>query len=99
MISKSTAHAMPARTVAINHYKIEVILEAMKGVKEMEQDIKGFIAMQNDPECTVKPAQWQIDTLQAACLEAWRMTMGQVRSLSQEELRVLGTHTGAFGRV
>jgi len=90
---------MPARTVAINHYKIEVILEAMKGVKEMEQDIKGFIAMQNDPECTVKPAQWQIDTLQAACLEAWRMTMGQVRSLSQEELRVLGTHTGAFGRV
>jgi hypothetical protein len=90
---------MPARTVAINHYKIEVILEAMKGVEELEQDIQGFIAMQNDPECTDKPAQWQIDMLHAVCEEAKNMTMGHVRSLSQEELRVLGTHTGAFERV
>ena len=90
---------MPARTVAINHYKIDVIAEAIQGIAQMEEEIEALESMQNSPDETQRPGQAYIDIQILVMKAAIDMVDNQVRSLSQEELRVLGTHTGAFERV
>jgi hypothetical protein len=74
----------------IDHFKIDLILLAMKGIKQMEQDINGLEAKQNNH------GQKHIDAMHAMLEGAKDNVMCDIRSLNAQELVVLGTHTGAF---
>jgi hypothetical protein len=82
---------MPARTVAINMYKIDVIVETIQGIAEMEDQIKALEIMQNSTDETRRPGEAWIHFQKLVINATKDMCDNQLRSLNQDELRVLGT--------
>ena len=74
-------------------YKIDTILEAMAGIRTMEDEIAFLEVMQNSPTPTDRPVPGHIDMLDAVCNEAKNTCMNLIRGLSQDEQRLLGTRT------
>lgn len=87
---------MPARNVAINTYKIDVIVETIQGIAEMEDEIKALEIMQNSTDETQRPGEAWIHFQKLVMNFAKDMCDNHVRSLNQEEMRVLGIRIGAF---
>ena len=87
---------MPARNVAINTYKIDVIVETIQGIAEMEDEIKALEIMQNSTDETQRPGEAWIHFQTLVMNAARDVCDNQLRSLNQEEMRVLGIRIGAF---
>ena len=87
---------MPARNVAINTYKIDVIVETIQGIAEMEDEIKALEIMQNSTDETQRPGEAWIHFQKLVMNFAKDMCDNQVRSLNQEEKRVLLMRIEAF---
>jgi hypothetical protein len=85
--------ANSTNATAATAYKIAVIVEAMAAIKTMEDEIAELETMQDSIDATARPAQAGIDVLDTIMNGAKDMLMGHIRSLSQDELRELGTHT------
>ena len=73
--------------------KIEYIVKAIAGITQMEAEVDLLETLQKSAEETDRPGQDHIDSRIAAMDAAKDACMHQVRSLSKEELRVLGAHT------
>lgn len=76
-----------------NAFKIDVIVEAIAGITQMETEINLLETMQNSVDETDSPGQLHIDMMISVMDTAKDMCMNQIRSLSEDELRVLGTRT------
>jgi len=74
-------------------YKIDCILEAMTGIRAMEDEIAFLETMQNSTTPTDRPVPGHIDMLDAVCNDAKNTCMNLIRGLSQDEQRLLGTRT------
>ena len=78
---------MPTRTVPVTP-TVYLIADAVATVTRTE----AYINVLETAETNLEPAtQLRIDVLKAAVLEARALAWEQMYSLSQEELRVLGT--------
>jgi hypothetical protein len=73
--------------------KIEYIVKAIDGITQMEAEVDVLEKAQRSAEETDRPGQDHIDSRIAAMDAAKDACMHQVRSLSKEELRVLGART------
>jgi len=80
---------MPGRNVAINTYKIDVIVETIQGIAEMEDEIKALEIMQNSTDETQRPGETWIHFQKLVMNAAKDMCDNHVRSLNQEEMMVL----------
>jgi hypothetical protein len=74
-------------------YKIDCILEAMTGIRGMEDEIAFLETMQNSTTPTDRPVPGHIDMLDAVCNEAKNMCMNLIHGLSQDEMRLFATRT------
>jgi hypothetical protein len=74
-------------------YKIDTILEAMAGIRTMEDEIAFLEVMQNSTVPTDRPVPGHIDMLDAVCNDAKNTCMNLIRGLSQDEMRLFATRT------
>lgn len=82
---------MPGRTVAIDTYKIDAIAESVHGIRQMQDEIRVLEIMQNNPDEAQRPGQAWIVIQKLVMNAAMDMCDNQLRSLSPEELTLLGT--------
>lgn len=93
-LSNSTNNANRTNNAA---YKLDVIVKAMTGIREMEAQIGLLETMQNSPDENDRPGELHIDMVDTILNAAKDMVMNQVRTLSPDDLRLLGTRTGLTG--
>ena len=84
-----------AATSAASAAKIDYIVKSIAKITQMETEVDVLEKAQKSADETDRTGQAHIDSRLSAMDDTKNVCMKHVRSLSKEELRVLGTHTDA----
>ena len=84
------------RTVAIDTTKIDVLAEAIQGIRQMQDEIDALEILQNSADETQRPGEVWIHFQKLVVKAARDICNNQVDTLNLEEVMMLGTRIGAF---